>query len=46
MGKKELLMTKPAELTNERISPRKGGYRVFMEKEIYEQSRVIEDTSC
>jgi glucosamine--fructose-6-phosphate aminotransferase (isomerizing) len=40
-GKKSF-NTKP--LTTNRESAQKGGYRFFMEKEIYEQSRVIEDT--
>ncbi len=34
----------PSGVTTNRESAQKGGYRFFMEKEIYEQSKVIEDT--
>jgi glucosamine--fructose-6-phosphate aminotransferase (isomerizing) len=41
-GEKKALNKKP--LIGDKISAQKGGYRFFMEKEIYEQSEVLGDT--
>ncbi len=41
-GKPKALNKKP--LVGDKISAQKGGYRFFMEKEIYEQSDVLVDT--
>ena len=41
-GQKKALNKK--ELTGDKISAQKGGFRFFMEKEIYEQSEVLSDT--